>query len=137
MALARPPTLSITHCRQPRRLRWWLWPVLLRHHTTQTSAGIGEGATHRLPDLIVAECEDFIRRYEPQILNSLWGRRGEEDSAYALPQEVFLRAWQRFDVIRHYEQPRGWLFRVATNLALTHLRHRRTLVHDPRLMSAT
>lgn len=41
-----------------------------------------------------------------------------------LTQEVFLRAWQRFGTLRTYERPEGWLFRVATNLALTHLRRR-------------
>jgi RNA polymerase sigma factor (sigma-70 family) len=39
-------------------------------------------------------------------------------------QESFLRAWQRFDTIRDYEQPVAWLLRVATNLALNHRRAR-------------
>jgi RNA polymerase sigma-70 factor (ECF subfamily) len=64
--------------------------------------------------------ESFVRYFERQILNYLWRMTGDEQAAYDLTQEVFVRAWQRFETIRGYEQPRGWLFRVATNLALTH-----------------
>ncbi len=66
------------------------------------------------------EFEPFVRRFERQILNYLWRMTGEEQSAYDLTQEVFFRAWQRFATISRYEQPRAWLFRVATNLARTH-----------------
>ena len=45
---------------------------------------------------------------------------GDEQAAYDLSQETFVRAWQHFDRIANYERPGGWLFRVATNLALTH-----------------
>jgi RNA polymerase sigma-70 factor (ECF subfamily) len=67
-----------------------------------------------------SECEPFVLRFERQILNYLWRMTGEEQSAYDLTQEVFFRAWQRFATISRYEQPRTWLFRVATNLARTH-----------------
>jgi RNA polymerase sigma-70 factor (ECF subfamily) len=70
------------------------------------------------------ECERFIRDHERQILNYLWRVTGDEAAAYDLTQEVFLRAWQHFETVRRYEQPRGWLFRVATNLALTHVKRR-------------
>ncbi|HUY77082.1 MAG TPA: sigma-70 family RNA polymerase sigma factor [Ktedonobacterales bacterium] len=70
--------------------------------------------------------ETFIRQHERPILNYLWRMTGDEQAAYDLTQEVFLRAWQRFDAVRRYDQPRSWLFRVATNLAITHL-HRRAL----------
>jgi RNA polymerase sigma-70 factor (ECF subfamily) len=64
--------------------------------------------------------EIFVHQFERQMLNYLWRMTGEEQSAYDLTQEVFLRAWRRFATISRYEQPRAWLFRVATNLALTH-----------------
>jgi RNA polymerase sigma-70 factor (ECF subfamily) len=64
--------------------------------------------------------ESFVRQFERQTLNYLWRMTGEEQSAYDLTQEVFLRAWRHFDAISQYEQPHAWLFRVATNLALTH-----------------
>jgi RNA polymerase sigma-70 factor (ECF subfamily) len=47
---------------------------------------------------------------------------GDEQAAYDLSQETFVRAWQHFDRIASYDRPGAWLFRVATNLALTHQR---------------
>ncbi len=70
--------------------------------------------------------EEFVHRYERQILNYLWRMTGDEQTAYDLSQETFLRAWQHFAKIREYEQPRAWLFHVATNLALSyHRQHKR------------
>ncbi|MGO8947588.1 MAG: RNA polymerase sigma factor [Ktedonobacterales bacterium] len=74
------------------------------------------------------ECERFILLYQRQILNYLWRMTGDRESAFDLTQEVFLRAWQRFDLIRDYDQPLHWLFRVATNVALTYLKRRSSLV---------
>lgn len=75
------------------------------------------------------EFEPFVRQFERQILNFLWRVTGEEQSAYDLTQEVFFRAWQHFATISRYEQPRAWLFRVATNLAVTHNTGRNRWTH--------
>jgi RNA polymerase sigma-70 factor (ECF subfamily) len=66
--------------------------------------------------------EAFVHQYERQILNYLWRMTGNEQTAYDLSQETFLRAWQHFATIRAYDQPRAWLFRVASNLAISQLR---------------
>ena len=66
--------------------------------------------------------EAFFLSHEHQITGYLWRMTGDEQVASDLSQETFLRAWQQFDRIRAYERPGGWLFRVATNLALQHLR---------------
>lgn len=66
--------------------------------------------------------EAFVHQHERQILNFLWRMTADEQTAFDLSQETFLRAWQHFTTIRAYERPRAWLFRVATNLALSHLR---------------
>lgn len=66
--------------------------------------------------------ERFFNAHEREITGYLWRMTGDEQTASDLSQETFLRAWQRFDRIREYERPGGWLFRVATNLALQHLR---------------
>jgi RNA polymerase sigma-70 factor (ECF subfamily) len=84
-------------------------------------------ASQRSPASAVeaGEFESFLRRFERPLLNYLWRITGEEQSAYDLTQEVLFRAWQHFATISQYEQPRAWLFRVATNLALTHNTSRR------------
>jgi RNA polymerase sigma-70 factor (ECF subfamily) len=68
--------------------------------------------------------EAFFRRFERDIFGYLCRITGEEQSAYDLSQETFLRAWQHFAQICTYDRPRAWLFRVATNLALNYLRGR-------------
>jgi RNA polymerase sigma-70 factor (ECF subfamily) len=68
--------------------------------------------------------ELFVRAHERQILNYLWRVTGDEQAAYDLAQETFLRAWKHYASVSRYEQPGGWLFRVATNLALSHKRAR-------------
>jgi DNA-directed RNA polymerase specialized sigma24 family protein len=67
--------------------------------------------------------EDFFTRHQQDIFGYLWRITGEEQAAYDLCQETFLRAWQQFDTVSTYERPGAWLFRVATNLAINHQRH--------------
>jgi RNA polymerase sigma-70 factor, ECF subfamily len=78
----------------------------------------------------------FVHAHERPILNYLWRMSGDEQSAYDLTQETFLRAWQRFERVRGYEDPRGWLFRVATNLALTAHARRRAQISESALGGA-
>lgn len=66
--------------------------------------------------------ETFFRRHEREIFGYLWRMTGDEQAAYDLSQEAFVRAWQHFDRIANYNRPGAWLFRVATNLALTYQR---------------
>lgn len=72
--------------------------------------------------------EQLFRRHERDIFSYLWRMTGDEHAAYDLTQETFIRAWQHFARLRAYERPGGWLFRVATHLALNHLRGRATLL---------
>ncbi len=78
-----------------------------------TGAGAGDDAF-----------EAFFRLHEREIFGYLWRITGDEHASYDLAQETFVRAWQHFEQVRRYEQPRSWLFRVATNLASNHRRHR-------------
>ncbi len=68
--------------------------------------------------------EQFVHGYERQILNFLWKYTHDEDAAYDLTQEVFVRAWNHFTEIQSQTNPRGWLYRVAVNLANTRYRKR-------------
>ena len=67
--------------------------------------------------------EDFFTRHQQDIFGYLWRITGEEQAAYDLCQETFLRAWQQFGTVSTYERPGAWLLRVATNLAINHQRH--------------
>ncbi|WP_449062511.1 RNA polymerase subunit sigma-70 [Planomonospora algeriensis] len=47
---------------------------------------------------------------------------GSFDEAEDLVQETFLRAWRRRDTLRDEADLRAWLYRIATNACLDHLR---------------
>jgi RNA polymerase sigma-70 factor, ECF subfamily len=71
---------------------------------------------------LIGDFEEFFRRYEPRITGYVWRMVGDEAAAGDLCQETFIRAWKHFTEVRAAKQPQAWLFRVATNLALNHLR---------------
>jgi RNA polymerase sigma-70 factor (ECF subfamily) len=98
-----------------------LWQALVLHlATSRPSSGSPPAAT----DIDVAAFETLFRRYERIIFSYLWRMLGDAQSAEDLVQETFVRAWRHFDQLDPtYE--RHWLFRVATNLALKHLRRTR------------
>lgn len=78
--------------------------------------------------------EAFFSRYEQQVFGYLVRMTGDEQTARDLSQEAFLRAWQHFDQLQTYDHPSAWLFRVATNLALSHLRRRGSPVGSAKLL---
>jgi RNA polymerase sigma-70 factor (ECF subfamily) len=90
-------------------------------HTLASASADEAAATHDATSASpLPSFEAFFRRHERDIFGYLWRLTGDEQAAYDLSQETFVRAWQHFDRIATYERPGGWLFRVATNLALTH-----------------
>lgn len=90
-----------------------------------------------LPQGETGAFESFFRAHERDIFTYLWRMTSDEQAAYDLAQETFLRAWQRFAKIREYECPGGWLFRVATHLALNHIRSRTTTLGAAVSLDAT
>jgi RNA polymerase sigma-70 factor, ECF subfamily len=66
------------------------------------------------------EFEAFFWRYESIISRYLWQMIGDQMAATDLCQETFFRAWRHFARIKDHPQVRSWLYRVATNLAMTH-----------------
>jgi RNA polymerase sigma-70 factor, ECF subfamily len=123
MLSAAPAHAAPLRARPAVTARWW-WLCAL---TARDGGLTGRDPAAAPTDLGAenAEFEAFFRRHERDVFGYLWRLTGEEQAAYDLSQETFIRAWQRFASIRRYEHPAGWLFRVATNLALKHLRHRR------------
>ena len=121
MAITSPWQPAQRRTRSQWRPVWrlaWLWRALmlaLRKQDTPASAPV-----HSAYETF----EDFIGGRESDVFGYLWRLTGDEQTAYDLCQETFLRAWQQFEKIRHYEQPGAWLFRVATNLALNAIERR-------------
>lgn len=103
-------------------LDWWILLVHrpLRFSRAETNAANTTPNTHRL----YGSFEEFFHTHERELFGYLWRMTGDEQTACDLCQETFLRVWQHFAKVSAYERPAAWLFRVATNLALNHLRLR-------------
>lgn len=78
--------------------------------------------------------ETLFTTFERPIFGYLMRMTGDEQTARDLSQETFLRAWQHLAKLSTYDSPAAWLFRVATNLAISHLRRRATLVGSAQLL---
>lgn len=123
------PAKALKRARRWPRALVWLF-TLAGPGASPNGAGSRDGAPTATSPAPTAAYEAFVREHERAILNYLWRMTSDEQGAYDLTQEVFLRAWQRFDRLRGYDNPRAWLFRVATNLALTTLARRRPLTSE-------
>ncbi|NKB72005.1 MAG: sigma-70 family RNA polymerase sigma factor [Candidatus Latescibacteria bacterium] len=66
--------------------------------------------------------EQFFARYRQQIHHHVRRIVGDQLGADDVVQEVFLRVWNRAGQWSGEGSVAGWLFRIATNLSLTHLR---------------
>jgi RNA polymerase sigma-70 factor, ECF subfamily len=106
--------------------RHWLtviaWRVLLFAAKTETSDESARADGAQGAEDALEAFEAFFAHHEREVVGCLWRMTGDEQAARDLTQETFLRAWQRFERVRAYDQPKAWLFRVATHLALNYLR---------------
>lgn len=69
--------------------------------------------------------EDLVRRHQRPIINFLYRMVGNFDLALDLSQDVFVRVYaslNRFDSRYRFTT---WLYRIASNCAIDHLRRRR------------
>ncbi len=70
--------------------------------------------------------ETLIERHHEEIFRYLWQLlRGTELDAADLTQETWLRAWKAYDRLRPNSNARAWLYRIATNCALSALKRSR------------
>ncbi|MBC7186652.1 MAG: sigma-70 family RNA polymerase sigma factor [Calditrichaeota bacterium] len=72
---------------------------------------------------------EFYRQYARLVLNLCFRLVRDREDASDLTQEVFVRVFRQASSFRHEAQPLTWLYRIATNLCLNHLR--RAKRHDP------
>lgn len=69
-----------------------------------------------------AAFEALFARYQGRLHRHLTGMVRDSHAADDLTQEALLRVWTRAEQWTGSGSFRGWLFRIATNLALNHLR---------------
>ena len=87
------------------------------------------------PPLNAAEQAEHFERlfveFQTPILNYLYRLVGDPATAEDLAQEAFTRAWRARAQLARVDNPRAWLYRIATNAARDHLRRRRLLAWLP------
>lgn len=64
----------------------------------------------------------LFHRYAPVLHAYAMGMVKVEALATEIVQDVFLRVWQKRETLPEIDQPSSWLYRIATNRALTHFR---------------
>lgn len=67
----------------------------------------------------------FMRNYQDMVYSTAVRLLGNEAQAEDISQEVFLKAYERFDLLQSSPTAGGWLKTVATNLSLNHLQRYR------------
>lgn len=78
-----------------------------------------------------AAFETLFARHSASVRQHILNIVRVESAAEDLVQEVFLRVWMRAEQWNGQGEFKGWLFRIATNLALNHLRTVRRQRQDP------
>lgn len=63
----------------------------------------------------------FMRNYQDMVFSTAIRLVGSEAQAEDISQDVFLKAYERFDSLQSSPTAGGWLKTVATNLSLNHL----------------
>lgn len=67
----------------------------------------------------------FMRDYQNMVFSTAVRLVNNTAQAEDISQEVFLKAYERFDQLQHSPTAGGWLKTVATNLSLNHLQRYR------------
>jgi RNA polymerase sigma-70 factor (ECF subfamily) len=79
----------------------------------------------------LTEGEDFdafYRSCRDRLVTQLVALTGDRTEAFDLAQEAFVRAWLKWDRVSSYDDPEGWLRRVAYHLAVGRWRRSRRLI---------
>jgi len=70
---------------------------------------------------------ELVRRHQDVIYRHMRGMGLDHDTALDLVQDAFVRAYDRLSECRDHDRFRAWLFRIARNLCLDHVKSVRRL----------
>ena len=71
--------------------------------------------------------EKLVRRHQKGLVNHLYRLTGQPDTARDLAQEVFIKVYTSLATFDPRYRFTTWLYRIASNCAIDHLRKRRPL----------
>src|SRR5687767_1369852 len=76
-------------------------------------------------DRAMAMLERWIKAYQPVVYRAAWLILRDRDAAEDVAQETFLRAWRAADRVYDEDGVKAWLYRIAVNTSLNHIRKRK------------
>lgn len=110
-------------------------PDLTSRRTVQSSAGmVSEAWTRASETELIREAQKgsrsafdaLVRQYDHAILRLALHLTGSEQDAQDIHQEAFLKAYRYLPNFRFECSFYTWIYRIATNLCLDHLRRRKS-----------
>lgn len=66
--------------------------------------------------------QEIFQANSKKIYHLCYGYTGDSDTANDLMQETFLKVWQNLDKFRNQAMISTWIYRIAVNTCLSHLR---------------
>ena len=93
----------------------------------------GAGPRHGTDENLVRSClegersafEQLVRRHQKGLVNHLYRLTGKPDTARDLAQEVFIKVYTSLATFDPRYRFTTWMYRIASNCAIDHLRKRR------------
>lgn len=73
----------------------------------------------------VTSFEGFFRDTSNDVYRALFASLGDADLAEEATSEAYARAYAKWESVRGYDNPSGWVYRVGLNWATSRLRRRR------------
>ncbi len=95
------------------------------------SAESDEAIARRIRDGGPAGFDAFFARFSAQLLGFLLRMVGDRAAAEDLLQETMLRVFRGIDRYEERGNFRAWVYRIAANLAVSHLRRARPFAAEP------
>ncbi|HUQ42695.1 MAG TPA: RNA polymerase sigma factor [Candidatus Limnocylindrales bacterium] len=88
-------------------------------------------AAVRSSDRVALDWRVLYEAHAPELARFVTRLVRDDETASDLVQEVFIRGMRSESQLTDRDAVRAWLFRIATNIALSHLRRRKILAFVP------
>lgn len=75
--------------------------------------------------------KEIFQANSKKIYHLCYGYTGNEETANDLMQETFMKVWQNLDKFRNQALISTWIYRIAVNTCLSHLRVEKRQPKDP------
>jgi RNA polymerase sigma-70 factor (ECF subfamily) len=108
-------------------LRLWRWSAGLFAALADDDQPHEAAPAPHARDALDAAFAALFARYQPPLLDFLYGMTRDREATADLVQDTFLKAYASGQDLADLQNPRAWLYRIATNVALNALRRKRLL----------